>query len=73
MPESTFLVLHCQAKLVAAMEEILDTCEEPIDSDFPVFCMDEQPLLLHKEIRKPIAATKKHARCADYPHSRTLR
>ena len=32
------------AEFVACMEEILDTYEEPYDPDFPVLCMDEQPV-----------------------------
>jgi len=38
-------------EFIAAMEEILDTYEEPYDADFPVLCMDEQPVQLHKETR----------------------
>ena len=57
-------------EFIAAMEEILDTYEEPYDADRPVLCMDEQPVQLHKETRKPISATKKHARRIDYEYER---
>ncbi len=52
------------------MEEVLDTYEEPYDKDYPVLCMDEQPVQLHKEVRNPIAATKNHAKRVDYEYER---
>jgi hypothetical protein len=52
------------------MEEILDTYEEPYDAEYPLLGMDEQPVQLHKEIRKPIAGTKHHARRVDYEYER---
>jgi hypothetical protein len=52
------------------MEEVLETYEEPYDADFPVLCMDEQPVQLHKEIRQPVAATRNHARRVDYEYER---
>jgi hypothetical protein len=58
------------SEFIACMEEILDTYEEPYDRDFPVVCMDEQPVQLHKELRKPIPATKKHPRRVDYEYER---
>jgi hypothetical protein len=58
------------AEFIASMEEILDTYEEPYDADHPVLCMDEQPVQLHKETRKPIPATKNHARRVDYEYER---
>jgi len=58
------------AEFIASMEEILDTYEEPYDADRPVPCMDEQPVQLHKETRKPIPATRNHARRVDYEYER---
>lgn len=52
------------------MEEILDTYEEPYNPDYPLLCMDEQPVQLHKETRKSIPATKHHARRVDYEYER---
>ena len=49
-------------EFVACMEEVLDTYETPYDPDFPVVCMDEQPVQLHKETRKPIPAIHNHPR-----------
>lgn len=43
---------------------------EPYDTDCPVLCMDEQPVQLHKETRKPIPATNNHARRIDYEYER---
>jgi len=52
------------------MEEVLDTYEEPYNSKYPVLCMDEQPIQFHRETRKPIPATRKHARRVDYEYER---
>jgi len=48
------------------MEEVLDTYERPYDPDRPVLCLDEQPVQLLKETRRPIPATKRHAHRIDY-------
>jgi hypothetical protein len=57
-------------EFVAHMEKVLDTYEKPYDSAQPVLGMDEQPVQLIKETRKPIAATAKHARRVDYEYER---
>jgi hypothetical protein len=58
------------AEFIACMEEVLDTYSEAYNADYPVLCMDEQPVQLHKEIRKPIPATKNHPRRVDYEYER---
>jgi len=57
-------------EFIACMEEVLDTYEEPYNRDYPVVCMDEQPVQLHKELRKPIPATKNRPRRVDYEYER---
>jgi hypothetical protein len=57
-------------EFVANMEEVLETYEKPYDPKRPVLCMDEQPVQLIKETRKPIAATKDHPRRVDYEYER---
>lgn len=58
------------AEFVACMEDVLDLYERPYDRQFPVICMDEQPVQLTKETRPPIAATKDHPRRVDYEYER---
>ena len=58
------------SEFVACMENVLDTYAQPYDADFPVLCMDEQPVQLLKETRVPIAATRQHARRVDYEYER---
>lgn len=58
------------AEFVACMENVLDTYEKPHDPDCPVLCMDEQPVQLIKETRRPIPATKHHAKRIDYEYER---
>jgi hypothetical protein len=61
---------QADAEFAASMEEVLDVYARPYDSQYPVLCMDEQPIQLLKETRAPIAGTKKHARRVDYEYER---
>ena len=61
---------EADAEFVANMEEVLEVYERPYDPDYPVVCMDEQPVQLLKETRVPIKATKKHPRRVDYEYER---
>ena len=61
---------EADAEFVAHMEEVLDTYEKPYDPACPVLCMDEQPVQLVKETRRPIPATRKHAQRIDYEYER---
>ena len=61
---------EADAEFVANMEEVLETYAKPYDPTHPVLCMDEQPVQLVKETRKPIAATAKHPRRVDYEYER---
>jgi hypothetical protein len=61
---------EADGEFVASMEEVLETYEKPYDPNRPVLCMDEQPVQLIKETRKPIAATKEYPRRVDYEYER---
>jgi hypothetical protein len=61
---------EADAEFVASMEDVLETYAEPYHADFPVLCMDEQPVQLLKETRVPIAATTRHAKRVDYEYER---
>ena len=58
------------AEFAANMEEVLETYAKPYDWKRPVLCMDEQPVQLIKETRKPIEGTSKHPRRVDYEYER---
>lgn len=58
------------AEFVAAMEAVLDAYEKPYDPNHPVLCMDEQPVQLIKEIRRPIPATRRRAKRVDCEYER---
>ena len=58
------------AEFVANMEEVLEVYERPYNPDYPVVCMDEQPVQLLKETRVPIKATKTHGQRVDYEYER---
>jgi hypothetical protein len=61
---------EANAEFVAAMENVLETYAQPYDSRFPVLAMDEQPVQLLKETRRPIEATKDHPQRVDYEYER---
>jgi hypothetical protein len=61
---------EADAEFVACMEEVLDTYERPYDPAHPVICMDEKPVQLVKEVRKPIEATSSHPKRVDYEYER---
>lgn len=58
------------AEFVASMEEVLETYAKPYDRARPVVCMDEQPVQLVNETRKPIEGTAKRPRRVDYEYER---
>jgi hypothetical protein len=61
---------EADAEFVASMEEVLETYEQPYDAECPVVCMDEQPVQLLKETRKPIPATAQRPQRVDYEYER---
>jgi hypothetical protein len=61
---------EADAEFVAGMEDVLEVYEKPYDPQCPVICMDEQPVQLLKETRKPIPATKEHGKRVDYEYKR---
>ena len=61
---------EADAEFVASMEEVLETYARPYNPAIPVLCMDEQPVQLIKEVKKPIDATLEHARRVDYEYER---
>ena len=61
---------EADAEFVANMENVLETYAQPYDPACPVICMDEQPVQLVKETRRPIPGTKECARRIDYEYER---
>ena len=61
---------EADAEFVAHMENVLETYARPYDPACPVICMDEQPVQLVKETRRPISGTKGHAKRVDYEYER---
>lgn len=58
------------AEFVAHMEDVLEVYATPYDSTRPILCMDEQPVQLLTETRRPIAGTTKHPVRVDYEYER---
>ena len=57
------------AEFAAHMEQVLDAYAKPYDAACPVLCMDEQPVQLTRETRRPIPATAGHPRRVDFCHT----
>lgn len=58
------------AEFIACMEDVLDVYTMPYSENVPVVCMDEQPVQLLSETRKPIPETMDHPRRVDYEYKR---
>ena len=61
---------EADAEFAANMEEVLETYEKPYNPTCPVLCMDEQPVQLLNETRKPIPATTDRPQRVDYEYER---
>ena len=57
-------------EFVARMEDILETYALPYDEDYPLICMDEQPVQLLKNIYKPIPMRPGKVQKEDYEYGR---
>src|ERR1017187_5317696 len=51
--------MWCVAELdeqyIARMEDVLAVYEKPLSAREPVVCIDEKPVVLHQDVRPPIA------------------
>ena len=52
------------------MEDVLETYERAYNPEHPLVCMDEQPVQLIKETRRPVPATENHPQRVDYDYER---
>lgn len=52
------------------MEDVLSVYKRPFNPDYPVVCMDEQPVQLIKETRIPLPCTKGRPLRCDYEYER---
>lgn len=52
------------------MEDVLEVYRRPHDAGAPVVCMDEMPVQLTKETRRPLPAGPGHPRRIDYEYER---
>ncbi len=62
LQECWVIAPEADAEFVACMEDVLDLYERPYDPKHPVVEMDEQPVQLVKETRRPLAAEPGHPR-----------
>ena len=55
---------------VAHIEDVLEVYQMPYDPQIPMVCMDEQPVQLIKEVRKPLPAAEGKPEHYDYEYER---
>jgi len=58
------------AEFVASMEDVLEVYRRPYDPKRPVVCLDEQPVQLVRETRRPIAVEPGQPARYDYEYER---
>jgi transposase len=68
--EKMWCVPKIDGEYVARMENVLDLYAEPPDPKYPVVCLDESPVQLIGEVRKPIAAAPGQIERVDYEYRR---
>jgi transposase len=68
--EKMWCVPKIDGEYVARMEDVLDLYAEPPDPKYPVVCLDESPVQLIGEVRKPIAAAPGQIERVDYEYRR---
>jgi hypothetical protein len=57
-------------EFVAHMEDVLDVYHMPYDPQIPMVCMDEQPVQLIQQVRKPLPAEEGKPERYDYEYER---
>ena len=58
------------AEYIARMEDVLALYEKPLSEEEPVVCIDEKPVVLHRDIRAPKPARPGHVARRDYEYKR---
>jgi len=61
---------EADAEFVACMEDVLEVYERPYDPKCPVVNMDEQPVQLTKEVRRPLETQPGRPRRYDHEYER---
>jgi hypothetical protein len=57
-------------EFVAHREDVLEVYQQPYDPQVPLVCMEEQPVQLIKEVRKPLPAEEGNPERYDYEYER---
>jgi len=51
-----WVVADLDEDYIVKMEDVLKTYEQPYDPQEPVVCLDEKPVTLHADVRRPSPA-----------------
>lgn len=55
---------------IRCIEDVLALYEKPLSEEEPVVCIDEKPVVLHRDIRAPLPARPGHVARCDYEYKR---
>ena len=61
---------EADAEFAANVEDVMEIYAKSYHPQIPVLCMNEQPVQLVKEVKRPIAATKVRSKRVDYEYER---
>ena len=70
MAVPTATVAKLDEEYIRRMEEVLALYEKPLSEEEPVVCIDEKPVVLHRDIRAPLPARPGHLARRDYEYKR---
>jgi DDE superfamily endonuclease len=66
--------MWCVAELdeeyIRRMEDVLALYEKPLSEEEPVVCIDEKPVVLHRDLRAPLSARPRRLARRDYEYKR---
>ena len=63
-------VPELNAEYIERMEEVLEIYERPYNPQEPVVCLDEKPVVLHRDLRPAMQAPPRQPAKRDYEHER---
>jgi transposase len=68
--QKMWCVPNLNEEYIERMEAVLDVYELPHNTEVPVVCVDEKPVVLHADTRPPISMSDGQAKRVDYEYKR---
>lgn len=68
--QKMWCIPHLNEEYIKRMENVLDVYELPLNSNVPVVCVDEKPVVLHADSRPGVPMAEGQAKRVDYEYCR---